>query len=486
MKNYKKRVKIIAVILLSLVVFNSLFFSFDLEVSANQDANYWGRFSSSYYYNNMNDEEKNLYNALYARCMSLLTSTETVSGSIGQIPCSLSASDAIDVCFAFSCSNPQFYFLNDSYSVGYNPDFGDFCSIGVYSEFSDGNSRLNSTNTLLSNISTALSNIDSINEASIEQTQLSREKYIYNYICDSVEYWDGVQRSQTCYSALVDKISVCAGYAEAFELFCRYAGIECIVVTSSDHEWNEVKINGKWYAVDSTWADTSAERDDYLNKATVNLSSTHVIEQMWYKYGAPTCDSDYVQDTTPYLEQAGIYVLNQSKDGIVCGMVTSGRNLSNVKYRWLGYSYKTGLWFVIQDWTINNEWLTWNPGTYGDYLVRCEVSTVDDPSRVLNDNIGMNHHPGIKGICQMPNPNGGGYLIGLESYDNPNNIYKYELLVYDCTQQTWVYSTGRCSTAGNSFWTIWNPQYGYYWTLYRIYDSKGNILDEKCYGFANI
>ncbi|SEI48038.1 Transglutaminase-like superfamily protein [Lachnospiraceae bacterium A10] len=483
MKNYKKRVKIIAAFLLSLVVFNSLFFSFDLEVSANQDANYWGRFSSSYYYNNMNDEEKNLYNALYARCMSLLTSTETVSGSIGQIPCGLSGSDAMNVCFVFSCSNPQFYFLNDSYSTGYDPSYGNFCSIGVYSEFCDGNSREQSTNALLASLAEPLYIIDSINESNGDMTQLSREKYIYNYICDTVEYWEGAQRSQTCYSALVDKESVCAGYAEAFELLCRYAGIECIVVTSSDHEWNEVKLAGKWYAVDSTWGDESYDRNDCFNRATNNLSNSHVIESLWNKYGTPICDSDYGVDS--YIQGAGIYVAQQTKDGILCGMVVHGQNLSSVQYRWLGYSYKTGSWFVIRDWTINNEWLAWNPDSYGDYLVRCEVATVDHPDQVFCDNIGMNHHPGIKGICQMPN-RGGGYLIGIESYDNPNNAYRYELQIYDCTQKTWVYSTGRCLVKDKSFWTIWKPKYGYYWTLFRVYDAQGNILDEKCYGFANI
>ena len=85
----------------------------------------------------------------------------------------------------------------------------------------------------------------------------------------------------------------------------------------------------------------------------------------------------------------------------------------------------------------------------------------------------------------------GGYLIGIESYDNPNHGYTYEMLILDCTLYAqglpaWTYTTGRCSAPDTCLWTIWQPQYGYYWTLFRIYDSNGNLIDEQCYGFENI
>ncbi len=102
-------------------------------------------------------------------------------------------------------------------------------------------------------------------------------------------------------------------------------------------------------------------------------------------------------------------------------------------------------------------------------------------------------HEYIKGKCQMPyKGEGGGYLIGVETYDNPNQSYMYEMLILDCTllaqdKPAWIYTTGQCGVAsGNALWTVWQPQYGYYWTLFRIYDKDGNMIDEACYGFANI
>ena len=68
----------------------------------------------------------------------------------------------------------------------------------------------------------------------------------------------------------------------------------------------------------------------------------------------------------------------------------------------------------------------------------------------------------------------------------------YELLILDCTllskgEPAWIYTTGKNTVEyGNAFWAVWKPQYGYYWTLFRVFDEEGSIIDEKCYGFVNI
>jgi len=102
----------------------------------------------------------------------------------------------------------------------------------------------------------------------------------------------------------------------------------------------------------------------------------------------------------------------------------------------------------------------------------------------------------LKGTCQIPygmiKEGEGGYLIGCETNDNPRQKYRYELLILDCTklingEDAWIYTTGDCTVAeGNAMWTVWQPQYGYYWTLFRIYDNAGNIIEQQCYGFANV
>lgn len=96
----------------------------------------------------------------------------------------------------------------------------------------------------------------------------------------------------------------------------------------------------------------------------------------------------------------------------------------------------------------------------------------------------LNPPTALKGVCQMPNPNGSGFLLGIEA--NPSDKqYIGEISIYDCSQQAWIAGTGKCYLDNNALWWNWNPAYGYYWTLFRLYDGD-EIVAEQCYGFQNI
>ena len=90
----------------------------------------------------------------------------------------------------------------------------------------------------------------------------------------------------------------------------------------------------------------------------------------------------------------------------------------------------------------------------------------------------------------MPGENGQ-YAIGIQSFDNPENKYSYDMTILDCNLfmaglPAWVYTTGKIKTIGDTVWTQWAPQPGYYWTLFTLYDENGNQIDQQCYGFTNM
>ncbi len=101
---------------------------------------------------------------------------------------------------------------------------------------------------------------------------------IHNFICKINTYVRESEGALYCYSAygsLVNRRSVCEGYAEAFKLLCDKVGIDCILVTgmskpASDkpmeaHMWNLVRMDDDvWYAVDVTW-DDAGDVDGNLN-----------------------------------------------------------------------------------------------------------------------------------------------------------------------------------------------------------------------------
>ncbi len=216
-----------------------------------------------------------------------------------------------------------------------------------------------------------------------------------------------------------------------------------------------------------------------------------VGKQRW-QVRCSVCDQLLSEGTSQLPTANGVYVTKMDRTGITAGLVTLENDKSWYEYSWYACKGSTGKWFQIQGWKEGYEWINWTPEAYGDYIIVGKVRVKGDDSTIDTGYINISYHPQIKGKCQMPyTGEGGGYLIGVESYENPKQSYQYEMLVLDCTllaegKDAWIYTTGKCSVeSGNALWTVWQPKYGYYWTLVRIYDKDGNMLDEECYGFVN-
>lgn len=183
----------------------------------------------------------------------------------------------------------------------------------------------------------------------------------------------------------------------------------------------------------------------------------------------------------------GLYVHEHVCDNITVGMCVDNK-YTDLDYRWQTYDVSTGKWELASDWTTNNPWLMWNPGKTGDYLIHGEVRQTNNPSRYYSFDMGFHHNQYINSICAMPNPYGYGILLGEETqYSNSN--YRYEIQILDCNKyihgdpNPWVYSSGK-NMADKTYWTAAGVPNGYFWTLYRVYDTAGNQLDEQCWGFA--
>ena len=191
------------------------------------------------------------------------------------------------------------------------------------------------------------------------------------------------------------------------------------------------------------------------------------------------------------LKSATASLTYKDKNKVRVNMTTNLTDNSELEFSW-EVSQGDGNWETLCGWIKGEPEYTWMPEAYGDYVIRGKVRKAGDDSVVLSSDVNVLFREHIKGICQMPYQGaGGGFLIGFETYDNPNGDYRYEMLILDCTllakgEDAWIYTTGKCLVPETSFWTIWQPKYGYYWTLFRLYDKDGNLLDESCYGFQNI
>ena len=91
---------------------------------------------------------------------------------------------------------------------------------------------------------------------------------IYNYICANVTYdYEGNENHTTlchsAYAAIVKHKAVCQGYATLLYRMLMECGVPCRYITSKEHAWNIVKLDGKYYNVDSTWDSENYHSDQY-------------------------------------------------------------------------------------------------------------------------------------------------------------------------------------------------------------------------------
>ncbi len=121
-------------------------------------------------------------------------------------------------------------------------------------------------------------------------------KGIYDYVCNTVEYdYDNLEDTEyllkhSAYAALINKTAVCQGYALLIYRLALELGVDCRVVAGvsydQNHGWNIVKLNGRYYNIDSTWDHNYAAVDmDYEYFLKCNSSFTdHVRSNLYTSY----------------------------------------------------------------------------------------------------------------------------------------------------------------------------------------------------------
>ncbi|HFK1429386.1 MULTISPECIES: S-layer homology domain-containing protein [Bacillus cereus group] len=122
-------------------------------------------------------------------------------------------------------------------------------------------------------------------------------KAIHDYVVKHVSY-DTSYKAYTAYEALVNRSAVCQGYALLTYQLLKEAGIENhFVVGTGDgqpHAWNLVKIENKWYHLDTTFDDPVPDEQGRVTYSYFNLSDEQIARNHEWNRG------DYPQATTNF------------------------------------------------------------------------------------------------------------------------------------------------------------------------------------------
>lgn len=273
------------------------------------------------FYSQLSDEGKQYYDVLEDNVMKMVNGTETVTTNITvNVGTGLDENTAINNVLnigfdgakrgivAFWYDNPQYFWFDinkiifsASYypNLSYNSEKGTFLLIiktgvnssgtGYTNYYPDGydtqeevetdwNKLVKCKNELIANMDNTGSDFEKV-------------KYFNDWLCDNNTYNETTFVTKMRYiitGAMIygdtdekEKYPVCQSYAFALKYLCDEANIPCTVVTSSTHMWNLVKLNGKWYIVDTTWNDNY--KDAYIS---ANVKDKNLTCYNWLAIGS--------------------------------------------------------------------------------------------------------------------------------------------------------------------------------------------------------
>ena len=241
-------------------------FLFGSNVSASGEEEYWRSYGNRYYYDQLSESDKKIYDKIDSELMKSLLSQD----DIGCVEVDLSSFELKtttanymhirDISLLVQNSNPEYFFFssrfytdplpNQKKSTTYKTLFFD-----VLPDFVKGADREEAKNEIRAKVEEYLSYIPS--DALPEEA----EKIIHDRMCDEITYGTyvsdlGTEMDQTIYSASKN-LTVCNGYAHLFMSIMNRLGITCIYVRSETHAWNSIYLYGFWYVVDVTHDDST-------------------------------------------------------------------------------------------------------------------------------------------------------------------------------------------------------------------------------------
>ena len=126
-----------------------------------------------------------------------------------------------------------------------------------------------------SNIKEGMSNYDKI-------------KLFHDHIVNNTKYDENMSDDlYTAYKLLTTGLSVCGGYSDIMSIYLNTLGIQNYKITSEDHVWNLVYLDGVWQHLDMTWDDPVAtDGKQYLlhNFFLISSEELHKLDSVEHNF----------------------------------------------------------------------------------------------------------------------------------------------------------------------------------------------------------
>ncbi len=236
------------------------------------------------YFGMLNEDQK----IVYGRIIEAVKEKQEVCNPTAF---ALSYEEAEEVWEAVFYDHPELFWLDESVSFRYYEN-GAVTAIELH--YNDLADQLDQNRALFDNACASI-----LQEANALGSDYEKELFLHNALIGLCEYDLDSDFSQSAFSVLVNRRSVCAGYAKSFQLLMKECGIPCYYAagwSGENHAWNIVLLDGEYYNVDLTW-DDGIQTLAFFNRTDADLLHTH--ERRGKSIDLPACEGTAHHNTEP-------------------------------------------------------------------------------------------------------------------------------------------------------------------------------------------
>ena len=243
-----------------------------------------------FYYNQLDDTAKIIYDKLIENKETLKSGTEQIEFTQNEFDNLLRKNDGLNTLSveyqnavdALRYDDVEFYYIDFSKMILKTITYtrGKDVSYKVSLACNENEANYLDESITKDDINTQLDELEKKADEILQGAQGSnyqKIQYIHNWLVDNIKYDTTYSKPNTrnIYGALISGNVVCEGYAKSFKYLLDKLDIPCILVSGEainsedkreNHMWNYVKINEIWYAVDVTWDDPIILNNGELSK----------------------------------------------------------------------------------------------------------------------------------------------------------------------------------------------------------------------------
>ena len=236
-----------------------------------------------YFYRNiLDDNEKRLYDQIYANAIELDPEFDIVA--------KIDKSRVFDIYRAVRFDNPDLFWLDTKCGFSYDSN-GTLVAMKL--SFFD----LANPSDIALNKTKFYNCADSVLEVAMKfEKDIDKVKYCHDFLTMYCTYNLNEPYNQSAFSAICKAQTVCAGFSYSFQYLCQRLGIPCTVVLGvghgpgmpapEKHLWNLVKIDGMYYEMDVTWDNPTPKKAphryfyNYFNITSSKINEDHTRDAM--------------------------------------------------------------------------------------------------------------------------------------------------------------------------------------------------------------